>query len=96
MTLTFQLVFPIQTLYSAWSAGALSLPYLNIVLQSAKIKIEEAENTLHMPPWKAIWDRLVPFQFCAPIPAHFSYLAHGPILSPGETTTTQKKSLDGW
>jgi len=57
------LAIKLETLYSAWSAGALSLPYLNIVLQTAKKKIEEAENSLDTPPWKAIWDRLVPFHF---------------------------------
>jgi len=60
------LAIKLETLYSAWAAGALSLPYLNIVLQNAKKKIEEAENSLETAPWKALWDRLVPFRFCAP------------------------------
>lgn len=59
------LAIKLETLYSAWSAGALSLPYLNIVLQNAKKKIEEAEKNLEKAPWKALWDRLVPFQYCA-------------------------------
>jgi len=59
------LAIKLETLYSAWSAGALSLPYLNIVLQNAKKKIEEAEKDLETAPWKALWDRLVPFQYCA-------------------------------
>jgi len=78
------LAIKLETLYSAWSAGALSLPYLNIVLQNAKKKIEEAEINLDTPPWKAFWDRLVPFQFCAPPPAPFYYLAHyGSALTHG-------------
>ena len=68
--------FLLKTLYSAWAAGALSLPYLNIVLQNAKKKIEEAEQNLETAPWKAVWDRLVPFQFCdISSPSPLSYLA---------------------
>jgi len=78
------LAIKLETLYSAWSAGALSLPYLNIVLQSAKKKIEEAEKNLDTPQWKAFWDRLVPFQFCSPSPAPFFYLTHyGSALTHG-------------
>jgi len=70
------LAIKLETLYSAWAAGALSLPYLNIVLQNAKKKIEEAEKNLETAPWKAVWDRLVPFQFCdISSPSPLSYLA---------------------
>jgi len=51
------LAIKLETLYSAWCSGALSLSYLNIVLSKAKKNIEEAERKLDKPPWKAVWDR---------------------------------------
>merc|ERR1719357_27576 len=51
------LAIKLETLYSAWSAGALSLPYMSIVLQNAKSKIRDAEEKLSNSSWKAEWDR---------------------------------------
>ena len=51
----------LQALYSAWSAGALTLSYLKVFLQNARKKVEEAEKSLANFPWRAVWDRLVPF-----------------------------------
>ena len=57
-----KLSFPFsQALYTAWTNGALTLQYLQIFLQSSRKKIDEAEQTLASPPWRAVWDRLVPF-----------------------------------
>merc|ERR1719192_3020677 len=47
------LAIKLETLYSAWSAGALSLPYMSIVLQNAKSKIRDAEEKLSNSSWKA-------------------------------------------
>ena len=56
-----KIYFPSQALYTAWTNGALTLQYLQIFLQSSRKKIDEAEQTLASPPWRAVWDRLVPF-----------------------------------
>ena len=50
---------PPQTLYTAWSAGALSLSYLSATLASSKKLLAEAELGLVEAPWKPIWDRSV-------------------------------------
>jgi len=77
----------LETLYSAWISGALSLPYLNVVLQNARKKIEDAEKELEPTPWKAFWDRLVPFRFCAVSPPPISLIWPKWLnLPPGEAT----------
>jgi len=65
----------LETLYSAWSSGALSLSYLQTFLQSAMKKLSEAESRLASPAMAAVWDRLVPFTFSSsPSSPHTSHL----------------------
>jgi len=51
------LAIKLETLYTAWSAGALSLSYLVATLQSSRNYLAEAELGLVEPPWRATWDR---------------------------------------
>ena len=59
MSLFLATSLPPQTLYTAWSAGALSLSYLSATLASSKKLLAEAELGLVEAPWKPIWDRSV-------------------------------------
>jgi len=51
------LAIKLETLYSAWAAGALSLPYYNVMLGLARRRLGEAEAGLARPPWVAHWHR---------------------------------------
>merc|ERR1712107_342441 len=51
------LAIKLETLYTAWSAGALSLSYLSATLASSRKLLAEAELGLVEAPWKPIWDR---------------------------------------
>jgi len=53
------LAIKLETLYTAWSAGALSLSYLSATLASSKKLLAEAELGLVEAPWKPNWDRSV-------------------------------------
>lgn len=53
----------LEALYSAWTAGALTLSYIQTFLQNARSKITEAEGSLASHPWRPVWDRLVPLQY---------------------------------
>merc|ERR1719237_1597129 len=53
------LAIKLETLYTAWSAGALSLSYLSATLASSKLLLAEAELSLVEAPWKPTWDRSV-------------------------------------
>ena len=50
-------MFPIQTLYTAWRSGALSLSYLCRHLATCRSLLGQAELGLVEPPWRADWDR---------------------------------------
>ena len=58
-----QIYLPFKALYSAWAAGELSLTYFQTFLRNSFKKVMEAEQNLSRPPWKAVWDRLVPFEY---------------------------------
>ena len=73
----------LEALYSAWTAGALTLSYLQTFLSNARSKIIEAEGSLASPPWRAVWDRLVPLLFLlfVSLPSHNNYYATTMVVS---------------
>lgn len=55
------LAVKIETLYGAWTAGALTPQYLTAVLTTVASSLTQAETSLNRPPWTAIWDRYEAF-----------------------------------
>jgi len=74
------LAIKLETLYTAWSAGALSLSYLSATLASSKLLLAEAELGLVEAPWKPIWDRSVGANYgtCVSLKINGHFCVHHP------------------
>jgi len=74
------LAIKLETLYTAWSAGALSLSYLSATLASSKLLLAEAELSLVEAPWKPTWDRSVRANYgtCVSLKIHGHFCVHHP------------------
>jgi hypothetical protein len=74
------LAIKLETLYTAWSAGALSLSYLSATLASSKLLVAEAELSLVEAPWKPTWDRSVRANYgtCVSLKIHGHFCVHHP------------------
>ena len=94
---------PPQTLYTAWSAGALELSYLSSTLASCRPLVAHAEAALATPPWRLVWSRSVVLLPCssghtsAPLP-HILWSSSSsmrlasyrlPACSPSKVTTAK-------
>jgi hypothetical protein len=56
------LAVKIETLFGAWTAGALTAQYLMAVLTTVENALNKAEkDRLSEPPWTAYWDRYSTF-----------------------------------
>ena len=56
-----QLLFILQTLFTAWQNGALSKSYLQTTLEKLSTQMLDIESHHLAPPgWRAVWDRYDP------------------------------------